>query len=170
MYVGLCLIPILALHGKLWTMSPLLQCAKHLACVFRAVTTFDLLWADCSDFNRVSNDPILCRESGFVNSLPQLLKLQQADGNIPRQTACNLLCTLQTVQLLLGSPLAAGGSATDKASSTAKETDENRAACQAALLRAGVMPILIGAPLGDAAIASVTVRIQVQCVHNHHSQ
>ena len=39
-----------------------------------------------------------------MQSLPGLLRLQQAGGSIPRQKVCNLLCTLETVQLLLGSP------------------------------------------------------------------
>jgi len=46
----------------------------------------------------------------------------------------------------------------------AQEASENRAACQAALLKAGVLDILIGASLGDGAIASVTVRAQVCCL------
>lgn len=48
------------------------------------------------------------RELGFVQSLPGLLRLQQAGGSVPRQSACNLLCTLETVQLLLGSPAQVG--------------------------------------------------------------
>ena len=48
-----------------------------------------------------------------------------------------------------------------RAAGSAKEAAENRAACQAALLKAGIMSILVGAPLGDGAIASVTVRVQV---------
>ncbi len=43
-----------------------------------------------------------------------------------------------------------------------QEAAENRAACQAALLKAGVLDILVGASLGDGAIASVTVRAQVR--------
>ena len=49
-----------------------------------------------------------------------------------------------------------------RATGSAKEAAENRAACQAALLKAGIMPILVGAPLGDGAIASVTVRVQAR--------
>ena len=56
---------------------------------------------------------------------------------------------------------AAGGAAGSRAAGAAKEAAENRGACQAALLKAGIMPILVGAPLGDGAIASVTVRVQV---------
>ena len=109
---------------------------------------------------------MVCRELGFIQSLPELLKLQQSDGSIPRQKACNLLCTLQTVQLLLGSPPGPSGSASSKSAGADKEAAENRAANQAVLLRVGVMPILIGAPLGDGAIASTTVRIQVQRAPN----
>ena len=44
-----------------------------------------------------------------------------------------------------------------------QEAAENRAACQAALLKTGVLGILIGASLGDGAIASLTVRAQARC-------
>ena len=53
---------------------------------------------------------------------------------------------------------------TDPACMAAQEASENRAACQAALLKAGVLDILIGASLGDGAIASVTVRAQARCL------
>ena len=43
-----------------------------------------------------------------------------------------------------------------------QEAAENRIACQAALLKAGVLDILVGASLGDGAIASVTVRTQAR--------
>ena len=41
------------------------------------------------------------RELGFLGSLPGLLRLQQPGGNVARQKACNLLCALETVQLLV---------------------------------------------------------------------
>ena len=45
---------------------------------------------------------LLRRELGFLGSLPALLRLRQANGNVARQKACNLLCALETVQLLVG--------------------------------------------------------------------
>ena len=146
-----------------------------------------------------------------------------------RQKACNLLCALETVQLLVearsGKPMASAASAPgakvltcqqptvvpclsmncpyvwavrrcssrslcvhtvnqcrcnaacamgrrrrpwhlstiDPVHVVPQEAAENRAACQAALLKAGVLDILIGASLGDGAIASLTVRAQARC-------
>ena len=175
--------------------------------------------------------PSDCRELGFLASLPGLLRLQQPGGNVARQKACNLLCALETVQLLVearagkldaapapaakvltaetcgdrtdhelpnmlsaalvsivgkcmfrcmhsaawmrySQPLRGADAscvynpnfialATNRVCEATQEASENQAACQAALLKAGVLDILIGASLGDGAIASLTVQAQV---------
>jgi hypothetical protein len=92
-----------------------------------------------------------CRELGFVGQLPALLRLKQRGGTIARQQAANLVCALEVVRLLL-----AGDSG---AMSPAGNTEA--LATQDAILKSGVVDILIGAPIGDHAISSTAVRIKV---------
>lgn len=97
---------------------------------------------------------VVRRELGFVAQLPALLRLQQRGGGIARQQAANLLCALETVRLLL-----AGDSGV--VSPGPLPADAESAATQDAILKSGVVDILIGAPIGDHAISSTAVRIKV---------
>lgn len=101
-----------------------------------------------------------CRELGFFGQLPALLRLKQRGGSIARQQAANLVCALETTRLLLAGdkgvilPEAAAG-------------DAEAAANQDAILKSGVVDVLIGAPIGDQAISSTAVRIKVMKLTKH---
>jgi hypothetical protein len=89
-----------------------------------------------------------------VGQLPALLRLKQRGGTIARQQAANLVCALEVVRLLL-----AGDSGVVPPAPAAGDT--GGPATQDAVLKSGMVDILIGAPIGDHAISSTAVRIKV---------
>ena len=88
-----------------------------------------------------------------MGQLPALLRLKQRGGTIARQQAANLVCALEVVRLLL-----AGDSGVVPPASAAGDT--GGPATQDAVLKSGMVDILIGAPIGDHAISSTAVRIK----------
>ena len=89
-----------------------------------------------------------------MGQLPALLRLKQRGGTIAGQQAANLMCALETVRLLL-----AGDSGVIPSAPAA--VDAEAAACQDAIMKSGVVDILVGAPIGDHAISSTAVRVKV---------
>jgi len=90
----------------------------------------------------------------MIGSLPSQLRQEHRGGRVARQQAANLLCALETVRVLIAAERGV-------ISLEALAGDAESAANQDALLKAGVLDILIGAPLGDGAISSTAVRVKV---------